>query len=193
MKSGILISLVLAACAGSCPAETLTYPDLARRIYDLEALAVKPPAGERTGLASSYDRGSRYDAARDKYIGWDANSDGSGIVRKEGDKAVLAEINGPGCVWRIWTATAGQGHVKIYLDGSDTPAVDLPFADFFNGKAAPFNRKNLSYETTAKGFDSFVPIPFQKSCKVVKLLSFQLHDLRSWHRGPDVQAPARTR
>ena len=33
---------------------------------------------------------------------------------------VMAEMEGPGCIWRIWSALAEQGHVKIYLDGIET-------------------------------------------------------------------------
>jgi len=44
------------------------YPDLVRRMTDLERLAVLPQAGETTDLASTYDRRSRYDAAQDKYL-----------------------------------------------------------------------------------------------------------------------------
>ena len=43
---------------------------------------------------------------------------------------------GPGCIWRIWSATAEQGHVKIYLDGQAQPAVDLPFPGLFHGQDA---------------------------------------------------------
>jgi hypothetical protein len=147
--------------------ETLTYPDLVHRLTDLDHLAVPPPAGERGALASSYDRASKYDPATDTYIHWDANGDGSGIVRQEGDESVLAEIKGPGCIWRTWSATVGNGHVKIYLDGDTTPAVDLPFNGYFNGQNAPFNRPNLVYKTAANGFDNYTPIPFLKSCKIV--------------------------
>ena len=41
-------------------------------------------------------------------------------------------MSGPGVIWRIWSAKPEQGHVSIYLDGSDTPAVDLPFAGYFD-------------------------------------------------------------
>jgi hypothetical protein len=79
----------------------------------------------------------------------------------------MADLTGPGCIWRIWSATVGAGHVKIYLDGADTPAVDLPFSGYFDGKNEPFTRPNLVYLTTAKGYDNYTPIPFQKSCKIV--------------------------
>jgi Protein of unknown function (DUF2961) len=162
-----IVALISGLALMNTHADTYTYPDLVKRLYDLEQLAARPPVGEKTGLASSYDRDSRYDAAEDKYIGWAANKDGVGVVRQEGDQSVLAEINGPGCIWRIWTATPGPGHVKIYLDGAPTPAVDMAFTDYFNGKSAPFNRPNLVYRTAANGFDSFIPIPFQKSCRIV--------------------------
>lgn len=148
-------------------AETYTYPQLVKRLTDLEHLSEVPPAGEKTALASSYDRASQYDAANDKYLKWDANDDGKGIIRKEGDESVIAEIQGPGCIWRTWSATPKAGHVKMYLDGSDTPVVDLPFTGYFDRKNEPFTRPNLVYKTNAEGWNNYTPIPFQKSCKIV--------------------------
>ena len=155
------------AAAPSAAAQTLTYADLVRRLTDLEALAVLPAAGEKTALASSYDRVSRYDAESGQYVHWDANGDGGGIIRSEGEFQVLAEMNGPGCIQRIWSATPGMGRVKIYLDGAAEPTVDLPFQDYFSGQEAPFNYRLLVYKTEANGFNNFVPIPYQKSCKIV--------------------------
>jgi hypothetical protein len=165
----LLIALLSALVYSSLQAETYTYPQLVKRMTDLQELAKLPPAGEKTSLASSYDRASKYDAATDKYINWGANGDGGGIIRKEGDVSVLMDVQGPGCIWRTWSATAGQGHVKIYLDGSPTPAVDLPFMGYFDGKTAPFNRSNLVYipSAAAHGLDNYTPISFQKSCKIV--------------------------
>ena len=48
-------------------------------------LAVLPQAGEKCAQFSSYDRKSKFDEATGKYVQWDANGDGSGILRKEGD------------------------------------------------------------------------------------------------------------
>lgn len=157
--------------ANSLKAETYTYPQLVRRMTDMQELAKLPPAGEKTSLISSYDRASQYDAASGKYLKWGANADGDGVVRQEGDTSVLADIKGPGCIWRTWSASAGDGHVKIYLDGATTPTVDLRWLDYFTGKVPPFNRPNLVYSLASKtqppGFDNYTPIPFQKSCKIV--------------------------
>lgn len=151
--------------AGAAP-KTLTYLDLVRRLTDLEGLSVLPDAGDKCALCSSYDRASRYDEATGKYVAWDANGDGRGFIRKEGDQIVMAEMEGPGCIWRIWSAQANAGHVKIYLDGAAEPAVDLPFSGYFDRKNAPFIYPAL-VNSTARGMNSYVPIPYQKSCKVV--------------------------
>jgi hypothetical protein len=169
-RPALLFALALSLlCATTSGQTTYTYPDLVRRMTDLRLLATLPPAGEKTLLASSYDRRSRYDAAADKYIDWAANDDGSGVERKEGTDSVMMDVQGPGCIWRTWSATAGPGHVKIYLDGAAEPAVDLPFAAYFDGKTAPFNRPNIVYipSKAARGFDNYTPIPFEKSCKIV--------------------------
>jgi len=147
--------------------QNLTYVDLVNRLTNLEHLATLPEPGEKTAEWSSYDRASQYDAATGKYVKWDANGDGSGIIRKEGDLSVLAEMEGPGCIWRTWSATAGKGHVKIFLDGAAEPAVDLAFDDYFSRKFEPFTFPSLVYKTAANGFDNFVPMPYQKSCKIV--------------------------
>jgi hypothetical protein len=167
-SSRLLLIAVLAAVSGwTLRAETLTYPDLVRRLTDLDHLAVRPLPGEKTSLASSYDRKSQYDPATDTYLDWGANSDGSSMVRMEGDKGVMLDVQGPGCIWRTWSAGAEKGHVKMYLDGAGVPAVDIPFHGYFYHECPPFTRPNLVYITKANGCNNYTPIPFQKSCKIV--------------------------
>jgi len=147
-------------------AEKIAYVDLVSRLTDLEHLATLPAVGEKCAQWSSYDRRSKYDSTSGKYIDWSANGDGDGIIKREDGRQVFAEIEGPAVIWRIWSALAGEGHVKIYLDGSEQPAVDLPFDGYFNCKNEPFTRAALVH-TTARGRNCYVPIPFQKSCKIV--------------------------
>jgi hypothetical protein len=146
--------------------QTLSYSDLVNRLTDLELLARLPAPGEWCAQWSSYDRKSQYNEVSGKYVNWDANGDGEGFIRKEGDKSVLAEMEGPGCIWRIWSALPKEGHVRIYLDGASEPAVDLPFIGYFDGKNAPFTRPALVH-TVARGWNNYTPIPYQKSCKIV--------------------------
>jgi len=157
---------LLVALGTAAAGERWTYLDLVARLTDLEALAVLPVAGEKCQQWSSYDRASRYDEKTGKYVRWDANGDGGGVIRREGDKEVFAEMDGPGVIWRIWSARAGNGHVRLFLDGAAEPAVDLPFHGYFSGKEAPFQGKALCH-VLARGWNCYVPIPFQKSCKVI--------------------------
>jgi hypothetical protein len=173
--SGSLQNLAAALClvcstglltASAADAPKLSYVDLVHRITDLEYLATLPMPGDQCAQWSSYDRKSRYDAASDKYINWDANGDGNGVIRREGNQEVMAEMEGPGCIWRIWSAMPQEGHVRLYLDGATAPVVDLPFKGYFDGKNEPFTRKALVH-TVARGWNNYTPIPYQKSCKVV--------------------------
>lgn len=146
----------------------LTYADLIRRLSDLERLAEPPLPGERGGCSSSYDRRSRYDAETDTYLDWDANDDGSGFIRHEGEWTVVLEQAGPGVIWRIWSALPSVGHVQIFIDDQPTPVVDMPFRDLFerfNGDVPPLNFPSLT-PTLSRGRNRFIPIPYNRSCKV---------------------------
>jgi len=170
LTTALLAAAVLGWCGHAAAGETLTYADLVKRMIDLEHLAVLPAAGETCAQWSSYDRASRYDVQSGKYVDWGANGDGHHFIRQEGDRIVMAEMEGPGCIWRIWSARTGKGHVKIYLDGSEKPAVDLPFDDYFTGKRPPFDYPMLSYQLEdqgSRGKNLYFPIPYQKSCKIV--------------------------
>ena len=160
-----LVLLSLAVRPAQAAPERLTYIDLISRLTDLEHPATLPAPGEKCVQWSSWDRRSKYDEAAGRYVGWDANGDGGGIIRKEGDQLVFAEMEGPGVIWRIWSALPKDGRVRIYLDGSKEPAVDLPFIGYFDRKNEPFTYPALVHET-ARGQNNYVPIPFQKSCKI---------------------------
>ena len=162
--------LVLFTAAPICAEDVLSYPDLVHRLVDMEHLAVLPRDGERCAQWSSYERASHYDATARKYRFWEANRDGDGFIRNEGPVMVLAEMEGPGCLWRVWSALPEKGRVKIYLDGAEEPAVDMPFEDYFTGKAAPFDFPALSYgleDKGCRGKNLYFPIPYQESCKIV--------------------------
>jgi hypothetical protein len=166
MKPLILIIGLFLTCASAALSAPVTYLDLISRLTDLEALAVRPQPGEKCAQWSSYDRTSTHDGATGQYLNWDANRDGDGVIRAEGDQLVLAEMDGPGCIWRIWSAGPAQGRVKIFLDGATAPVVDLPFQDYFNLTSPPFVYPALVHDA-ASGKNCYVPIPYQKSCKIV--------------------------
>src|SRR3954452_20901843 len=109
----------------------LSYPDLVRRPYDLERLAEPPLPGEQGGCMASYEQCSRYGPATESYQHWNANDDGSGYIRTEDEWIVVFERQGPGVIWRVWSALPGAGHVQVWIDDEPQPVLDLPFRDFF--------------------------------------------------------------
>jgi len=168
--AAVLIMLTGAAVTPAVAQQTLTYQDLVGWMTDLERLAAVPPVGETCRQWASYDRASRYDEGAGEYVNWSANNDGPMFIRQEGESGVMAEMEGPGCIWRVWSALPQKGHVKIYLDGQDEPAIDLPFEDYFTGKTPPLHYPTLSYaleDQGCRGKNLYLPIPYQKSCKIV--------------------------
>ncbi len=166
MRRFIVALLLGCMAASSNAAQSLSYADLVRKLVDLEQLAVLPADGEKCAQWSSWDRASKYDETTGKYIRWDANGDNAGMIRSEGDSFVMAEMEGPGCIWRIWSAAPKEGHVRIYLDGNPEPVVDLPFAGYFDLQNEPFVYPSLVHDA-ASGKNCYVPIPYSKSCKIV--------------------------
>lgn len=141
------------------------------RLIDLDRLALLEE-GVSCKQFSSYDRKSRYDAEKNEYIDWDANGDAGKYLRVEPDtgEAVMAEIEGPGCIWRIWSANP-QGKVRFYFDGAQTPSCEFEFNDLFDANKSPFPRPLVWQRRVDLGGDNpasncYMPIPFAKSCKV---------------------------
>ena len=89
---------------GGRAGEKLTYADLVRRMTDLERLAVLPAAGR--DVRPVVELRPRQQVRRG-----DRQVRRLGRQRRrqrhhpqEGDQVVLAEMEGPGCIWRIWSA-----------------------------------------------------------------------------------------
>jgi hypothetical protein len=53
---------------------------------------------------------------------------------KPGETFEMADITGPGCINHIWMTPTGRYRssiLRVYYDGSDTPAIECPVGDFF--------------------------------------------------------------
>ena len=165
---------VLAEKLGSTPRPeptvTYSYADIASRLYDMEALA-KIPDGETSAQFTSRDRSSSYDTVTGEYKNWDANGDWKGYIRKQDDGGyVIAEMEGPGFINRLWMAYGWTGRVKIYIDGGESPVLDERFVDLFTGDVFPYDQlryRSVSLGGKMGGFDCYVPITYNESCKVV--------------------------
>ena len=105
---------------------------------------------------SSYDRtGGNDDGFSGKYS----------FVRKEGDALVIADLKGPGCIYRIWTPTPTDDLIEFYFDGEAKPRISLPYRELFLGRHRPFNEPLVGFGSG--GFYCYLPIPYKVSCKVV--------------------------
>ena len=62
------------------------------------------------------------------------------FLRKEGDKLVIAEMEGPGVINRIWTPTPTDNMLYFYFDGEKEPGLKIKFSDLFSGKVYPFTK-----------------------------------------------------
>ena len=144
------------------------YSDETRPISELFRLELLPRLnrGETCKMFSSYDRtGGNDDGFSGKYS----------KLREENGNSVLAEMDGPGCIQRMFFTHSEYGmpgllgrkgeHIRIYLDGEKKPALDVPLEDIFYGKLEGFP-KPLA-DVALGGFYCYVPIPYKKSCKVV--------------------------
>jgi len=149
-------------------------------LYRLELLPSYRPQ-TIVGMSSSYDRtGLNDDGFSGKYS----------YVRKEADgRLVLADLQGPGVVNRIWTPTPTDDMVAFYFDGESTPRLRLRFSDLFSGAVFPFVRPIVGNE--AGGFYSYVPLPYQRSLKIVfegKRILFQQIQHRQFPKNTQVQS-----
>lgn len=157
LKMNILALPVILLLAGA--------PVAAQRLYrwtdELELLKRIDKLPEyRTGSYveqfSSYDRtGGNNDGFSGTYS----------FLRKEGPNLVVAEMEGPGVVDRIWTPTPTDDLLYFYFDGNKRPGLTIKFSDLFSGNVFPFVKPVCGNEIG--GFYCYLPIPYEKSCKVV--------------------------
>jgi len=125
------------------------------------------------GMVSSYDRtGANDDGFSGKYS----------FIRKEGDSLVVADLEGPGVIYRVWTPTPTDDPSEIQVDGEVRHK--LKFSDLFTGRVAPFLKPLVG--SGVGGFYSYVPIVYQKSCKIlVKTERFRFYQINWARYGPD--------
>jgi len=124
------------------------------QLYRLDLLPkLKPFAG--IGCFSSYDPTGGND---------DGFSGKHSFIRKEGNDFVIAEMEGPGVITRFHMSQPTSGIIKFYFDGEESPRLKMTLDEMFSGTRAPFLRPLIG--TEAGGRYSYVPLPFQKSCKI---------------------------
>jgi len=126
--------------------DTLGRPDLLPRFKPSVAVA----------SVSSYDRTGGND---------DGFSGKHSFLRKEPEGLVIADLKGPGVVYRFWTPTPSDDLVEFFFDGEAAPRLRVPMRDLFTGRAFPFVSPIVGIG--AGGFYSYVPLAYALSLKVV--------------------------
>jgi hypothetical protein len=121
----------------------------------------------RVGLVSSYDRtGGNDDGFSGKYS----------FVRKEPGGLVLADLEGPGAIYRIHTPTPTDDVVEFYFDGETAPRLSLKVNELFDGTRPPFVAPLVG--SGVGGYTCYVPLTYRRSCKIfLRAESFQFYDI----------------
>ena len=110
----------------------------------------------KVGMVSSYDRsGGNDDGFSGKYS----------FLRKEDGGLVIADLQGPGMIYRIHAPLLIDDPIEFYFDGEASPRIRLKFSEVFEGTHAPFLAPLVS--RGAGGHYSYVPIGYKRSCKIV--------------------------
>ncbi len=94
-------------------------------------------------------------------------------LRKEGSNLLIAELEGPGTIRRMWTPTPTEDTIQFYFDGEKEPRINIKFIELFNGNVYPFVRPVAGNEVG--GYYCYIPVPFLKSCRIIfkgKIMQF---------------------
>lgn len=98
-------------------------------------------------------------------------------VLQPGETVTLLNVKGAGTVNRIWMTLDEFFHkpeemralrIDMYWDGSDTPAVSAPLADFFCaplGKLIAFENA-LFASPEGRSFVSYIPMPYKTGARI---------------------------
>lgn len=86
-------------------------------------------------------------------------------LRIENNDLVIADLKGSGVIQRIWTPTPTEDTIQFYFDNENKPRISIKFIDLFTGDKYPFSRPIVGNEVG--GYYCYLPIPYQKSCKIV--------------------------
>ena len=99
------------------------------------------------------------------------NSDHDFWFGVDGDEKTLLDVQGPGCVYRIWFTARNwntdNGIFRIYFDGASQPAVEMSVTEFFSGTRAPFLAPLVgNWIDSSGGYYCYVPMPFRRGCRI---------------------------
>ena len=101
---------------------------------------------------------------------WDrtgGNADCCDYEDVRGDTNVLLDVDGPGCIHRLFTGVLGpwvEGtRIQIFLDHASTPTFDRPVSEFFSEQGGAFPPPLMAVRTYA---GTHFPIPYARHARV---------------------------
>jgi len=178
----LVIILVLPACSNLSTIKNennnVSFTSLLNEMTDLKTLMETPAPNYKCVQFSSYDRKST-DPNIKSDSNWFANFDIGQYIRVETNNGtaeyVMADVDGPGAVVRIWSANA-EGTIRIYLDNSDKPEIEIPMKELLYGKNKLFPPPIAGVRGI--GQNCYMPIPYSKHCKITsstKMVYYQVN------------------
>lgn len=159
LKQAHLFFLLLVASHGLLAQQTtakLALTDFLQQFYNFSALPQYLPVTDATEV-STYDRtGGNNDGFNGTY---------SFVTRNADSLLVIFDQKGPGVINRIWTPTPTDDTLDFYIDDLQHAAFSLRYRDLYTGKVYPFTAPLCANQLG--GFYAYLPIPFNKACKIV--------------------------
>ena len=149
----VAASLFFAGCGGRDRREAeVDFASCLAQLTNVAAVARMPLGKAR--MVSSYDRTGGNNDSRN-FVG--TTEDGSYI---------LADLEGPGCVRRIWfTSIPKDDRFRFYFDGEQEPRLVLTSRELSEGTRFPFAPPLCA--SLSGGVRSYIPIPYANSLRIL--------------------------
>lgn len=171
----VLILLAITAFFPS-KAQDISMISLLTEMTERESLAIYPFPEFRTKQFSSYDRKAIEPGGNNWYANHDHTHFLRGEITENGTEWVMFEADQPGAIVRWWMTFggfvegAGDGMIRIYIDGNEEPVIEERAIDIMDiGDAiGPPLHSSVSELTLLKrrGHNLYLPIPYGERCKI---------------------------
>jgi hypothetical protein len=158
-KKTIIPLILLCFASVSCSRKTEETKDLKYFLHQLYTLDNLPLLEDsHTYISSTWDTTG-------------GNSDGDCFKNQEGTTNILLDVDGPGCIHRIFTgvthgfidvSTFGT-KIQVFIDNDPAPIYNMEVAKFFDDHTGPFPYPFV-FQKTYPGI--LFPIPFARHCKI---------------------------
>lgn len=139
------------------------------KVSKTRAITAENPTGEK-GNGGKATSGTGALASRELGVGWKVSPS---IDLEPNSEVTIADIKGEGAIKHIWMTCFPSFWrdviIEMYWDNADTPAVQVPYGDFFcNGWKERVNINSLPIAVNpAGGMNSYWEMPFKSSAKIV--------------------------